>query len=187
MLGQAGSLQLHQLCCHLLQADIQEDFLTSRKTSWLHGRLLCWPPDLVPSCFLACSNLKCLAQNFLSPETSISSYNALVFAIFVSSPMSLSLFPLPSLVRAKFLSHTQASRVDISPSSHRHCIIFPWLRHEFLCWVTLSGHIPTIMYTIHPGQQQPSFFRKPWTVNLHLLCNVLQTLYFLPFPTTYLL
>ena len=59
-----------------------------------HGRLLF---DLM---LLRLLQFKCLAQNFFWGQTSGSSYGALVSAVFVSSPVSLTLFQLPSLVRA---------------------------------------------------------------------------------------
>ena len=59
-----------------------------------HGRLIF---DLM---LLRLLQFKCLAQNFFWGQTSGSSYGALVSAVFVSSPVSLTLFQLPSLVRA---------------------------------------------------------------------------------------
>ena len=65
------------------------------------------------------------------PAWSGSSYGALVSNMFVSSPVSLTLFQLPSLVRARVPSNSQAFREGIYPSLHhpshssrRHCVSF---------------------------------------------------------------
>ena len=119
------SPQLRQLCHRLLKAEFQAGLLT-----W-------WQPALQTSH----SNIKCSSQNFLCDLTSGSSYGALVPSIFVSTPVPLSLFCLPSLVRAKDPRDAWACRVDIRtpPLSSRRPL--PQLYHKSLHILTVTNTI----------------------------------------------
>lgn len=113
----------------------------------------------------------------------IFSYSASVSIISVSSSVSLILFKLPSLVRTRVPSETWASRgVICSPTPHsscRHHMSFPQLCHESLCWHSHS-HVQ------NPTASADLPFRNAQVLNLPLLCNVSQTLYFLLSPAPFL-
>ena len=81
------------------------------------------------------------------------SYGVLGSTIFASSPVSFTLFWLPSLVRARVPSDAQVSGEGICPPG---C-------HESL-------HILIVMYTIL--QLLISSFQEGMAINLPLLCNV---------------
>ena len=116
-----------------------------------------FPADLVEDPYYsACPNFKCSSQNFLHGQTPGSSYGALVSAVFVSF-VSLTLFWLPSLVRARVASHAQASRVGICPHPwHRLCMSFLLA----MSWVTPLVHVLIVMCIILP--QAAAFFPSGW-------------------------
>ena len=81
---------------------------------------------------------------------------------FLSTPVSLSLFKwLPSLVRARVSSYTQACRVGIDLAAHADSARAPSpspspvlsRSAQSLCRGTC---IPAVTYTIHPGHQPSS-------------------------------
>ena len=106
--GWLGRFPQHcQLCCHLLQADLQADLLTLWQTHW--------PSDLLADFLSHCRPCG-------------SSYGVFVSIIFLNSPVSFTLFWLPYLVGARVPSDTGSSRVGICPS---------WLCHKSLSVLTV--------------------------------------------------
>ena len=91
----------------------QDSWLTALQTSSDLEASSPWPS--------ACPNVN--ARLRPSYVTSCSSYGALVSAVFVSSPVSLTLLQLPSLISERVPGDTQASQMGIHPSGYvtTHC------------------------------------------------------------------
>ena len=106
------------------------------------GRIPGRSPDLVAACpFRPPTPILNVHLRTSCVTSHLASYGALVPSIFVSTPVPLSLFCLPSLVRAKDPRDAWACRVDIRtpPLSSRRPL--PQLYHKSL-------HILTVTYTI---------------------------------------
>ena len=94
---------------------------TSRQACQPNGSLLCTPLcrhyGWLTEYQNSHSNFKCSAQNFLHDLTPGFSCGELVSAIFVSSSVSLTLFQLPSLVKARVCSYAKhPGRASASPT-----------------------------------------------------------------------
>ena len=119
--------------------------------------------------------MKGSAQRFLCDQTSSSPYSTLVSAISISCPVSLTLFWLPFLVRAKVSqpctgAQTCLSRVGhLVPADHTGTVrASPAPDCYVMSGFVAHGHLATLsLFTVFLRQQLPSKpppFRKTWVL-----------------------
>ena len=129
--------------------------------------------------FMGVLKFKCSAQKFLRDLTSSSSYSVLVSVIFVSSPRSLVLFWLPSLVRARVFQACTGAPVSVCPGwgiwppqlTQGLHELPPWLCYESLCQHLFSGsHSQFTPGSSLLPQQLPSERYGLWIYLCYAIC-----------------
>ena len=112
----------------------------------------------------------------------------------MSAPQCLwACFWLPSLIKARVPSHTQASRVGIRPPQLTQVLYElppPWLHYESLCWVTAGPHSHSQVHNMPWAASAAPCFQKAGVLiclccarGLKCCASTLQALFSTPVPS----